>query len=108
MVSYKDDLYKLLVVQDHGKPIASVSVDSPEESFRDTIDIDVDVTHPMPVTSAIFPTSTEELRDLRDSVEVVEAERATLRATIRSMGAVEMNLCNRLSDERQTGIKIER
>nr|GEX22554.1 putative zinc finger, CCHC-type [Tanacetum cinerariifolium] len=80
------------------KPIASVFVDSPDESFGDTIDIGVDVTHLMP----------EELRDLRDSVEVVEAERATLRATIRSMRAVEINLRDRLSDERQTDIRAIR
>ncbi|GKG10085.1 hypothetical protein Tco_0338831 [Tanacetum coccineum] len=50
----------------------------------------------------------EELRALRDRVEVVEAERATLRATIRSMGAVEIILRNRIRDERQTRIEIER
>ncbi|GJX77730.1 hypothetical protein Tco_0324541 [Tanacetum coccineum] len=102
-------------------PTILVSVDSPEESFEDTIDI------------AIFPASTvvmrlaqhgeairgiqehllevpiqEELRALRDRVEVVEAERATLRATIRSIAAVEMSLRNRIRDERQTRIEIER
>ncbi|GKB10617.1 hypothetical protein Tco_0844540 [Tanacetum coccineum] len=38
-------------------PADSVSVDSPEEGFRDTIEIRVDVIHPVPVTSAIFPAS---------------------------------------------------
>ncbi|GKD61675.1 hypothetical protein Tco_1299184, partial [Tanacetum coccineum] len=113
-------------------PAISVSADSPEESFRETIKIGVDVTHPMPVTSAIFPASTivirlaqhdeairgiqehwlevpiqEELRALRDRLDVVEAERATLRATVRTMEAVKMSLRNHMRDERQTHIEIE-
>ncbi|GJV95377.1 hypothetical protein Tco_1546954, partial [Tanacetum coccineum] len=38
---------------------------------------------------------------------IAEAERATLHATIRTMGAVEMVLRNRMRDERQTRIEIE-
>ncbi|GKG45762.1 hypothetical protein Tco_0498208, partial [Tanacetum coccineum] len=49
----------------------------------------------------------EELRALRDRADVVEAEKATLRATSRSMRAVEMSLRNRMRDERQTHIEIE-
>ncbi|GJW06325.1 hypothetical protein Tco_1568748 [Tanacetum coccineum] len=103
----------------------SVSADSLEESFRDTIEIGVDVTHHVPVTSAVFPSSTvvmriaqhgeairgiqerllemptqEELRALRDKVDVAEAGRATLRTTIRSIGAIETSLRNRMRDER--------
>ncbi|GJT85521.1 hypothetical protein Tco_1067238 [Tanacetum coccineum] len=90
-------------------PAVFVSTDSSEESIRDTIEIGVDVTHPMPVTSAIFPASTvEELRALRDRLDVVEVERATLRDTVRTMRAVEMVLRNRMRDERQNRIKIER
>nr|GEW91785.1 hypothetical protein [Tanacetum cinerariifolium] len=71
----------------------------------------MDVTHPMPVTSTVFPASTvmmrldqhleaiiqehllevplqEEVWALRDRLDVAEAERATLRATVRMMGAV--------------------
>ncbi|GKC15668.1 hypothetical protein Tco_1012450, partial [Tanacetum coccineum] len=77
---------------------------SPEESFRDTIEIGVDVTHPVPITS--MPTR-EELRALRDRADIAEAESATLCATIRSIGAVEMSLRNRVRDERQTRIEIE-
>nr|GEX58783.1 hypothetical protein [Tanacetum cinerariifolium] len=81
------------------------------ESFGDTIKIGMDVTHPMPVTSTVFPASTvmmrldqhleaiiqehllevplqEEVWALRDRLDVAEAERATLRATVRMMGAV--------------------
>ncbi|GKA13948.1 hypothetical protein Tco_0693594, partial [Tanacetum coccineum] len=82
-------------------PAIFVSTDSSEESIKDTIEIGVDVTHPMPVTS-------EELRALRDRLDVVEAERATLRDTVRTMRAIETVLRNRMRDERQTRIKIER
>nr|GEY04921.1 hypothetical protein [Tanacetum cinerariifolium] len=50
----------------------------------------------------------EELRALRDRLDVDEAERATLRATVRRMGASKTVLRNRMRDERQTRIKIER
>ncbi|GJS01095.1 hypothetical protein Tco_0317603 [Tanacetum coccineum] len=40
--------------------------------------------------------------------DALETESASLRATIRTMGAVEMSLRNRIRDERQTRIKIER
>ncbi|GKB10189.1 eukaryotic peptide chain release factor subunit 1-3 [Tanacetum coccineum] len=50
----------------------------------------------------------EELRALRDRVDVAKAESASLRATIRTIGAVEMVLRNRIRDERQTRIEIER
>ncbi|GKA42061.1 hypothetical protein Tco_0734721 [Tanacetum coccineum] len=114
-------------------PAVSVSVVSLEESFRDTIRIGMDVTHPMPVTLVVFLASTvmmrlaqheeairriqkhllemptqEELRALRDMVDVVEAERATLRATIRTTGAIETSLRNCMRDKRQTRIEIER
>ncbi|GJR98335.1 hypothetical protein Tco_0270509 [Tanacetum coccineum] len=106
-------------------PAVSVSDNSFEESFEDTIKIGVDVTHLVPVTSAVFPAATvvirlaqhgeaiqgiqehlleiptqEELRALRDKEDIYKAERATLRATIRIMGAVEMSLYNRIRDER--------
>ncbi|GKG37667.1 hypothetical protein Tco_0456890, partial [Tanacetum coccineum] len=111
----------------------SVYADSSEESFEDTIKIGVDVTHHVPVTSAVFPAETvvirlaehgeaiqgiqehllemltqEELRALRDEEDISKAERATLRATIRTMGAVKMSLYNRIRDERQARIEIER
>nr|GFB92702.1 hypothetical protein [Tanacetum cinerariifolium] len=94
----------------------SISTDSPDESFGDTIEISVDVTHPLPVTLAVFPVLTivmriaqhgegiqgihEELSALRDREDVAEAERATLYATIRSMGEVEMSLHNCMMDKR--------
>ncbi|GKG60847.1 hypothetical protein Tco_0614409, partial [Tanacetum coccineum] len=50
----------------------------------------------------------EELRDLRDRVDVAKVESASLHATIKTMGEVETILCNRIMDERQTRIEIER
>nr|GEX53252.1 hypothetical protein [Tanacetum cinerariifolium] len=40
----------------------SISTDSPDESFGDTIEISVDVTHPLPVTLAVFPVLTIVMR----------------------------------------------
>ncbi|GJZ70778.1 hypothetical protein Tco_0634629 [Tanacetum coccineum] len=85
-----------------------VFIISPEECFGETIEIGVDATRPVPVTSTIFPTSTEELRILRDRADIAEAEMATLCATISTIGTVETSLRNRMRDKRQTRIKIER
>ncbi|GKC66834.1 hypothetical protein Tco_1099432 [Tanacetum coccineum] len=80
----------------------------------------VDVTPPCACHLVVYPhrpvlirafargTHQEELMALRDRVEVVEAERDTLHATVRTMGAVKTSLRNRMKDERQTRIKIER
>ncbi|GJX40326.1 hypothetical protein Tco_0255316 [Tanacetum coccineum] len=89
-------------------PTIPVSADSFEGSFGDTIDIGVDVIRPVPIAPVVFSAVTEELRALRDRVDVAEVESASLRATIRTMGAVETSLRNRMRDERQTRIKIER
>ncbi|GKD74114.1 hypothetical protein Tco_1332396 [Tanacetum coccineum] len=114
-------------------PTIPVSADSFEGGFEDTIDIGVDVIHPVPVALVVFPVATvvmtlaqhgeairgihdhlpevpiqEELRALRDRVDVAEVESASLHATIKTMGEVETILCNRIMDERQTRIEIER
>nr|GEZ29771.1 hypothetical protein [Tanacetum cinerariifolium] len=70
----------------------SVSADSLEESFRDTIEIDVDVTHPVPVTLAVFSASTVMMRLDQHGVAI----------------RVETVLCNRMRDEGRTRIEIER
>ncbi|GJU09727.1 hypothetical protein Tco_1132123 [Tanacetum coccineum] len=133
MVSYKDDLYKLLLVQVMAMPAVFVSAYSSKESFGDTIEIGVDVTHPMLVTLVVFPAATvvirlaqhgeaiqgiqehllemptqDKLRALRDRAYIAKAERATLRAMIRTIGAVKTSLHNRMRDERHTRIEIER
>ncbi|GJW76936.1 hypothetical protein Tco_0138618 [Tanacetum coccineum] len=114
-------------------PTILVYADSFEGSFRDTIDIGVDLIHPVPVAPVVLPAATvvmtlaqhgeaiqgiqehllevpiqEKLRDMRDRVDIAEAESVSLRATIRMMRAVEMVLRNRVRDERQTRIEIER
>ncbi|GKE66426.1 hypothetical protein Tco_1520587 [Tanacetum coccineum] len=111
-------------------PTIPVPVDSSEGNFGDTIDIGVDVIHPVPVALVVFPAATvvmtlaqheevirgiqehllvvpiqEELTDLRFRVDVAEAENASLRATIRTMEAIETVTRNH---ERLARIKIER
>ncbi|GKA55067.1 hypothetical protein Tco_0754016 [Tanacetum coccineum] len=114
-------------------PTILVSTDSFERSFGDTIDIGVDVIHPLPVALVVFPVAIvmmtlaqhgeeirgiqehllevpiqEELRALRDRVYVSEVESDSMCATIRTMGTVEMVLRYCMRDERQTRIEIER
>ncbi|GJX54319.1 hypothetical protein Tco_0282688 [Tanacetum coccineum] len=111
-------------------PTIPVPADSSEGNFGDTIDIGVDVIHPVPVASVVFPAATvvrtlaqhgeairgihehllgvpiqEELTALRDRLDIVEAENASLRATIRTMEAVETVIRNH---ERLDRIEIER
>ncbi|GJY18621.1 hypothetical protein Tco_0390112 [Tanacetum coccineum] len=98
MVSYKGDFYKLLLVQVIAAPTIPVSADSFEGSFGDTIDIEEHLLE-VPIH--------EELKALRDRVDVAEVESNSLRATIRTMRAVETVPRNRMRDERQTCIEIE-
>ncbi|GKE28177.1 hypothetical protein Tco_1443561, partial [Tanacetum coccineum] len=111
-------------------PTIHVIVDSSEGNFGDTIDIGVDVIHPLPVASVVFPAATvvmtlaqhgeaiwsiqehllgvpiqEELTALRNRVYIVEAENASPRATIRTMEAAEMVTRNH---GRLARIEIER
>nr|GEY02456.1 retrovirus-related Pol polyprotein from transposon TNT 1-94 [Tanacetum cinerariifolium] len=58
MVSYKGDLYKLLLMQVIVAPTIPVLADSSEGNFIDTIDIGVDVIHPVPIASIAFPAAT--------------------------------------------------
>ncbi|GJW07372.1 hypothetical protein Tco_1569795 [Tanacetum coccineum] len=105
MVSYKDNLYKLLLVQVMDAPTIPVSVDSAQGSFRDMIDIGVDIIHPEPVAAVSFPSAVEELTALRFRVDIVEAENASLRVRIRTMEAIETVIRNH---ERKAQIEIER
>ncbi|GJY46355.1 hypothetical protein Tco_0435418 [Tanacetum coccineum] len=111
-------------------PTIPVFADSVQGSFKVTIDIGVDVIHPVPVASVVFPVAIvvrtlaqhgeairgiqehligvpiqEELTALRFMVDVVEAKNASLRATIRTMEAVETITRNH---KRLARIKIER
>nr|GFA98768.1 hypothetical protein [Tanacetum cinerariifolium] len=107
-----------------------VSADFTQGSFRDMIDIGVNIIHPEPVAVVAFPTAVvvrtldqheeaihgihehllgvpiqEELMAFRFRVDIAEAEHALLRARIRTMEAIEMVTRNH---ERQARIKIER
>nr|GEW66588.1 hypothetical protein [Tanacetum cinerariifolium] len=85
-------------------PAISVSADSLEESFGDTIEIDVDVTHPVPVTLAVFSASIVMMRLDQHGVAI----RGIHDHLLETMGAVETVLCNRMRDEGRTRIEIER
>ncbi|GKE75227.1 hypothetical protein Tco_1537268 [Tanacetum coccineum] len=126
MVSYKDDLYKLLLVQVMAASNIPVSA---EENLGDPIDIQVDVIHPEPVAAVAFPAAAimgtqaqhgeairgiqehllgmpiqEELTALRFRADIAEAENASLRARIKTTEAIEKITRNR---ERQARVKIE-
>ncbi|GJZ56698.1 hypothetical protein Tco_0612192 [Tanacetum coccineum] len=111
MVSYKGDLYKLLLVQDMAAPTIPVSA---EENLRDPIDIKVDIIHSKPVATvalhaaAVLRTQAqhgeairgilehlqgvpieEEISTLRFRMGMAEAENASLRGRIKTMEAIE-------------------
>ncbi|GKB77661.1 hypothetical protein Tco_0944556 [Tanacetum coccineum] len=93
MVSYKDDLYKLLLVQVIAVPTIYVYA---KENFRDPIDIRVDIIHPEPVDAVAFPVATvrweeieEELLTLRERANRAETEGITLSARVRSLELIE-------------------
>ncbi|GJT06225.1 hypothetical protein Tco_0840687 [Tanacetum coccineum] len=111
-------------------PTIPVFVDSSEGNFKDTIDIGVYVIYPVPVALVVFPAATvviilaqqleairgihehllgvavqEELTALRNIVDIVEPENASLRATIRTMKTIETITHNH---ERLARIEIER
>nr|GEZ47612.1 hypothetical protein [Tanacetum cinerariifolium] len=88
MVSSKDDLYKILLVQ----VMAAHTILVPtEENLRDPIDIRVDIIHPDPVAAVAFPAA-------------AVAENASLHARIKITEAIEKVTRNR---ERQARIRIE-
>ncbi|GJT23880.1 hypothetical protein Tco_0893817 [Tanacetum coccineum] len=100
-----------------------------EENLRDPIDIRMDIIHPEPVAVVFFPAAAvvrtraqhgeairgiqehllgvpiqEELTALRFRVDIAEAEKASLRARIKTTEAIEKITRNR---KRQARIKIE-
>ncbi|GKA26169.1 hypothetical protein Tco_0712278 [Tanacetum coccineum] len=90
MVSYKDNLYKLLLVQVMVVPTIHIFADSAQGSFGDMIDIGVPIQ--------------DELTTLRFRVDIAEAENASLRARIKTMEAVKKVTRNH---ERLARIEIE-
>ncbi|GJU70795.1 hypothetical protein Tco_1262200 [Tanacetum coccineum] len=102
MVSYKDDLYKLFLMQVIDAPTIPIS---DEENLGDPIDIRVDIIHPEPVTVITFLTAAvEELTGLRFRVDITEADNASLRARIKTTEAIEKITRNH---ERQVRNKTE-
>ncbi|GKB36514.1 hypothetical protein Tco_0881456 [Tanacetum coccineum] len=114
MVSYKGDVYKLLLVQVMVAPTIPVSTDFAQGSFGDMINIGVDIIHLEHVAAVAFPAAAvvrtlaqheeairgihghllgvpiqEELTTLRFRVDIAEAENALLRARIKTMEVVE-------------------
>ncbi|GKF72068.1 hypothetical protein Tco_0208182, partial [Tanacetum coccineum] len=90
MVSYKDDLRKLLLVKVMDALTIPVSV---EENLRDPIDIKVDIIHPEPVVAVAFPAAAvvttlarheEAIRGIHEHFQGVpiEEEMSTLRFRI--------------------------
>ncbi|GKG16068.1 hypothetical protein Tco_0358391, partial [Tanacetum coccineum] len=102
---------------------------SVKENLGDPIEIKVDVVHPAPVAAVAFPAMTvvmtlaqygeairgiqehllrvpiqEELTALRNRVDIIEAENASLRATIRTIKAIETVTRNH---ERRARTEIE-
>ncbi|GJR68282.1 hypothetical protein Tco_0014347 [Tanacetum coccineum] len=94
-------------------PAVSVFVDSPEESFGDTIEIRVGVIHHVPVTSDIFPALTvvmslaEHEEAIQERAYMAKTKRITLRARVRSLEAVETWLHGIVRDEREGRARIE-
>ncbi|GKD33412.1 hypothetical protein Tco_1248921, partial [Tanacetum coccineum] len=67
MVSYKDDLYKLLLVHVMAAPTIPISA---EENLRDPIDIRMNIIHLEPVVVVAFPAATV-VRTLSQHEEVI-------------------------------------
>nr|GEX29122.1 retrotransposon protein, putative, Ty3-gypsy subclass [Tanacetum cinerariifolium] len=126
MVSYKDDLYKLLLVQVMAEPTIPIYA---EENLRDPINTRVDIIHPEPITAVAFPAAAVvrtqaqhgeairgiyehllglpiqvELTALRFRVDISERENASLRARIKTTERIEKITRNR---ERHARVKIE-
>nr|GEX42184.1 hypothetical protein [Tanacetum cinerariifolium] len=134
MVSYKDYLYKLLLVQVMAAPTMLISAD---ENFGDPIDIRVDIIHLEHVAAVAFPVETvvrtlarheeviggiqdrllemptksweeieEELLTLRERANKAETEGITLHAKVRSLELIETWLHGIVRDERESRERI--
>nr|GFA66195.1 hypothetical protein [Tanacetum cinerariifolium] len=103
MVSYKDDLYKLLLVHVMATPAIPVST---KENLGDPIDIRMDIIHPEPVAveQLLGVLIQAELTALRFRVDIAEAENASLRARIKTTEVIEKITCKR---ERQAYVEIK-
>ncbi|GJT30724.1 hypothetical protein Tco_0910999 [Tanacetum coccineum] len=91
-------------------PTIPISTDSFEESFGDTIDIGVDVIHPMPITLVVFPAATvvTTLAQHGERANWAETEEITLRSRVRSLKIVETWLHGLVKVEREARARIKR
>ncbi|GKB52484.1 hypothetical protein Tco_0903237 [Tanacetum coccineum] len=99
-------------------PTGFSSANFPMESEGNMIWFGVDIIRLVPVIPTMMArldgqeetirSMQEELRALKEGVERAEIERATLRATVRSLGAEKKWLSGRLKDERESRAKMER
>nr|GEV20400.1 hypothetical protein [Tanacetum cinerariifolium] len=111
MLSYKDDLYKLLLVQVMAAPTIYVS---DEENLGDPIDIRMDIIHPDPVPVVAFPTATveeikEELLTLRERAQVGLRQRGSLYALeVRSLELIETWFHGIVREESEARERLER
>nr|GEU96168.1 hypothetical protein [Tanacetum cinerariifolium] len=100
MVSYKDDLDKLLFVQ---VTDASTLPIFAERDLRDPIKIRVNIVHPAPVD--VFPAAIVEMIALRFRMGMAEKENASLRGKIKTMEATD-TVTRR--QEKRAHMKLER
>ncbi|GJS02825.1 hypothetical protein Tco_0319333 [Tanacetum coccineum] len=107
MVSYKDDLYKLLLVHVMVAPTIPVSA---EENLEDLIDIRMDIIHLELIAAVAFPAVTvvRTLARHGERANRVEIEEITLRARVRSLELIETWLHGIVRDEREARERMER
>ncbi|GJZ85920.1 putative ribonuclease H-like domain-containing protein [Tanacetum coccineum] len=100
--------YELLRVM--AAPTVSISADSLEESFGDTIEIEMNVVYHVPITLTVFPISTVLMR-LAEHREVIHGIQERLlempRQRVRSLEVVETWLHGIVRDEREARARIE-
>ncbi|GJW65051.1 hypothetical protein Tco_0116935 [Tanacetum coccineum] len=105
MVSYKGDLYKLLLVHVMAAPTILVPA---EENLGDPIEIRVDIERLLEMPTQRWEEIEEELMTLRERANRAETEGVTLHARVRSLEVVETWLHGIVKDEREARERIER
>ncbi|GJX87136.1 hypothetical protein Tco_0339150 [Tanacetum coccineum] len=104
MVSYKDNLYKLLLVRVIDAPTIPVSADSSEGNYGDAIDIVMGRLFEAFMSICKRVPIKEEMSSLRFMMGMAEAENASLRGNINTMKAIETVT---RSQERRARIEME-
>ncbi|GJX88665.1 hypothetical protein Tco_0340679 [Tanacetum coccineum] len=107
MVSYKDDLYKLLLVYVMDVPTIPVFTDSFEESFGDTIDIRAVARDAHTEVEGDWG-GANDFESERERANRAELEGITLRARVRSLEVVETWFHGIVKHEREARASIKR